>query len=81
MRNLRNLTVTVKEDVARWARLRAAHENKSISRLVGEMLAEKMSDEEGYEVAKKAFLARRPRKISRRGPYPTREEVHERRVR
>ena len=81
MWKLRNLTVTVREDVARWARLRAAHENKSISRLVGEMLAEKMSDEEGYEVAKKAFLARRPGRISSRGPYPTREEAHERRVR
>jgi hypothetical protein len=39
---LKNITITVEEDVARWARRRAAEENTSVSRLVGRMLEEKM---------------------------------------
>jgi hypothetical protein len=78
MRNLRNLTITVSDEVARWARLRAAHGNKSLSRMVGEMLAETMRGEDGYERAMKQFLAAKPGKISGGGRYPSRDEVHER---
>jgi hypothetical protein len=33
-----NLTITVTDQVARWARKKAAEENTSVSRLVGRML-------------------------------------------
>jgi hypothetical protein len=41
------MTITVSEDVAKWARRKAAEENTSVSRLVGEMLERqmRMSDE------------------------------------
>jgi hypothetical protein len=44
---LRNITITVSEEAARWARRKAAEENTSVSRLVGRMLEEqmRMSDE------------------------------------
>ena len=44
---LKNITITVDEEVARWARRKAADENTSLSRLVGQMLRDKMhlSDE------------------------------------
>lgn len=44
---MRNITITVSEEAARWARRKAAEENTSVSRLVGRMLEEqmRMSDE------------------------------------
>jgi hypothetical protein len=39
----RNITSAVAEDVARWARIEAAKEGSSVSRLVGEMLRERMA--------------------------------------
>lgn len=77
MRNLRNLTITVTDEVARWARLKAAHGNKSVSRMVGEMLTGTMREEEGYERAMEQFLAAKPGRISN-GRYPSRDEIHER---
>jgi predicted nucleic acid-binding protein len=40
---LRNITSAVDEDVARWARIEAAKEDSSVSRLVGEMLRERIT--------------------------------------
>jgi len=39
---MKNVTITLEEEVARWARIMAAKENTSVSRLVGELLREKM---------------------------------------
>jgi predicted nucleic acid-binding protein len=44
MARLRIITITVDEDVARWARIEAAKEDTSVSRLVGEMLRERMAE-------------------------------------
>lgn len=44
---LRNVTVTLEEDVARWARIEAARRNTSVSRLLGQLLKENMSAESG----------------------------------
>jgi hypothetical protein len=40
---LRNVTVTLEEDVAQWARIEAARRDTSVSRLLGELLKERMS--------------------------------------
>lgn len=54
---LRNITITISEEAARWARCKAAEENTSVSRLVGRMLEQqmRMSDEywSAYEQWKK----------------------------
>lgn len=51
------MTITVTEEVARWARRKAADENTSVSKLVGRMLEDEMrrSDEywKAYETMKK----------------------------
>lgn len=72
-----NLTITADADVLRWARVRAAEENTSIARLVGDLLRERMRAEQGYEAAKERFLGARPRRLSR-GRYPSRDEIHDR---
>lgn len=40
---LRNVTITLEEDVAQWARIEAARQDTSVSRLLGEILKELMS--------------------------------------
>ena len=42
-RRLRNVTVTLEEDVARWARIEAARRDTSVSRLLGELLKERFA--------------------------------------
>jgi hypothetical protein len=43
MARLRNITITVDEDVARWGWIQAAKEDTGGSRLFGEMLRERMA--------------------------------------
>jgi hypothetical protein len=78
MRSLRNMTITVETEVARWARLKAAREEISVSQLVGRMLKESMLQEEAYESAKQRFLSVRPRVLSDGSSYPARDELHDR---
>ncbi|MFZ3265247.1 MAG: hypothetical protein WA172_14680 [Terriglobales bacterium] len=42
-RRLRNVTVTLEEDVAQWARIEAARRDTSVSRLLGALLKERIS--------------------------------------
>ena len=42
-RRLRNVTVTLEEEVAQWARIEAARQDTSVSRLLGALLRERMS--------------------------------------
>jgi hypothetical protein len=42
-RRLRNVTVTLEEDVAQWARIEAARRDTSVSRLLGALLKERMA--------------------------------------
>ena len=45
---LKNMTITVSEDAARWARKKAAEENTSVSKLVGRMLEDQMRTTDEY---------------------------------
>jgi hypothetical protein len=76
---MKNVTITLEERVAKWARVRAAELNTSVSRLVGKMLLEAMRQELAYDAARRAYLAAEAQPL--RGPaerYPRREELHER---
>lgn len=72
-----NMTITAEEEVLRWARVKAAEENTSVARLVGDLLKERMRAERGYQVAKRRFLGAKARVLSS-GPYPSRDELHDR---
>ena len=75
----RNVTVALDEETARWARVEAARRDMSVSRLLAEILREKMRAAEGYEAAMDAYLAQPARALrKRKSRYPTRDEVHER---
>jgi len=75
---MKNVTITLDEEVARWARVWAAENDTSVSRFVGDLLQTRMESELGYERAQKAFLARSPQKLKTGGHYPSRKETHER---
>jgi len=75
---MKNVTITLDEEVARWARIRAAELETSVSRLVGEMLRERMLEEESYQAAMQKYLSQKPRGLKDLGvKYPRREALHE----
>ena len=76
---MKNVTITLDEETALWARIHAAEHNKSLSRLIGEMLAQRMQELAEYDRAMRAFLEKSPVKL--RGSakrYPSRESLHDR---
>ena len=76
---MRNLTITVEEEVARWARVAAAHEGVSVSRFVRRLLRLRMGDVDAYERAMRANLARVSVPLRQTtGRYPSREALHDR---
>lgn len=74
---LRNVTLTLEESVARWARVEAARNDTSVSRFLGNILKERMRQNREYGTAKRRALARKPF-LKSDGRYLTREEVHDR---
>jgi hypothetical protein len=63
--------------VAQWARIEAARQDTSGSRLWGELLKERMPSQGGYERAMRRALGRKPF-LRSTGRYLTREEAHDR---
>ena len=60
MRNLRNITLTLEEEVARWARIEAAKEDISVSRFLADILKQRMAAQDDYAKAMRRALARKP---------------------
>lgn len=73
----RNVTVSLEEEVALWARLEAARRDTSVSRLLGGLLREQMAREKTYERAMRSALRRAPF-LKTDGRYLSRAELHER---
>ena len=48
---LRNVTLTLEESVARWARVEAARQDLSVSRFLANILIERMKENDEYEAA------------------------------
>ena len=74
---MKNVTVTMEDQVADWARMEAARRNTSVSRLIGELLAEKMRHDDAYERAMREVLEFKSMGKSK-GAYLTRDEVNDR---
>ena len=74
---LRNITVTLEESVARWARVEAAKRETSVSRLLAGMLTDRMQQKDAYSAALRRALARKPF-LRSSGKYLSRWEAHDR---
>jgi plasmid stability protein len=77
---MRNVTITLDDEVARWARIWAAEHETSVSRMLGEMLRERMLRERSYEQAMERYLSAGGFHLGG-GPYPSREELYGDRLR
>ena len=76
---MRNITIALDDETARWARIEAARQDMSVSRLVSNLLQENMRRNGTYEVAMQRYLSMPSRSLNEAGgPYPTREEIHDR---
>ena len=76
---LKNITITVSEDAARWARRKAAEENTSVSKLVGRMLENQMRQTDEYWRAYERWKKIGPIRGINAARRLSREEAHERR--
>ena len=78
---MKNITITLPEECARWVRVRAAQEDRSVSRWLAELLEGMRRGEDEYDIAMKRLLAMKPRKLHWiEGRRPTRDEIYDRPV-
>jgi hypothetical protein len=75
---MKNVTITLEEEVADWSRIEAAKNRVSVSRWIGTILKERMQDEAGYRQAMNQFLSSPPLLLKKNGRYPSRNDLHER---
>ena len=77
-RVMKNVTVSLPEDTARWLRVEAAKADRSVSAWLADLLdgTKRRSDE--YDAAMERCLAIKPRKLEWiDGRKPVREELHD----
>ena len=75
----RNVTIRISDEAAVWARRKAAEENTSVSRLLGEMIERQMRLTDDYWRAFEHWKWSRSRAASGAAGRMTREQAHERR--
>lgn len=76
---MRNVTITLDDETALWARMEAASRDTSVSRFVGELLRQHMLDRAEYARARRSYGQRSASALGADDqPYPTREEIHTR---
>ena len=67
---MKNITITLDEQAAAWARVQAAEQNMSLSRYLGEVLRDKMRHSREYEKAMREALAEKPLELEGFGVIP-----------
>ncbi len=72
---MKNVTITVEDATLEWVRIEAARRNTSVSRLVGEMLTDKMQFDDAYARAQREWVADTSSFSSVGKTYPRREVV------
>jgi hypothetical protein len=75
---MKNVTITLEENVAKWAKVWAAKHDSSLSRMLGNELKIKMKLDLDYDRAKESFLSKKPKLLSSLGDkYPSRESLYD----
>jgi hypothetical protein len=76
---VKNITITLDEKTAAWARRQAAERDMSLSRFIGESLQQDMQQAREYERAMRRFFEGEPVALKRTGRrYPKREQLYDR---
>jgi hypothetical protein len=72
---VKNVTITVDAAALEWVRIEAAKRNSSVSRLVGEMLVEKMQRTDAYQRAMRDWQSKDRLWKSDGQVYPGRDDA------
>ncbi len=75
---MKNVTITIPHEVAKWARVWAAQKEKSLSSAIAELLSVEMGKERQYQLAMDAYLEGQPEQLTKSGNYPSREALYDR---
>ncbi len=76
---MRNVTISLPEEVALWSRVWAAEHDTSVSQMLGRFLKEKMDSDKQYLQAMNSFLHRKPVMLKEQSEsYSSRDSLHER---
>lgn len=76
---VRNVTITLDDDTARWTRVEAAKADQSVSKWIGQILDERRRQSHDYEAAREAYASRAAVALKpTTDRYPTRDELHDR---
>jgi len=76
---MKNVIITLDEQVALRAPIKAVERNVSLSRLVGELLHKKMLEEEQYQTLMQYYLSQPLQPLKAPGTsYPDRDELYDR---
>lgn len=76
---MKNVTITLDDKAAAWARKHAAGHNMSLSRFVGQLLERTMRESREYERAMREYLTREPVPLKgARARYPSRDKLYDR---
>lgn len=76
---VRNVTISLDEETALWARMEAARRDTSLSRFVGEVLHQQMADRAEMARARRSYERRAAVALGAKGGrYPGRDDIHAR---
>jgi hypothetical protein len=76
---MKNITISLPNELAHKAKVFAAEHNTSVSRFVGSLLSERLENELSYRSAMETWCAQPPSMINEpEAPYPSRDSVYER---
>ncbi len=75
---MKNVTVSMPEDLALWARVWAAEQDLSVSALLAGLLQAKRDEQFRYEASYQEVLTERPVNLSEGKAYPLRDSLYDR---
>lgn len=76
---MKNVTITLPDEVALQARIWAAEADTSLSGFLSRIFSERLERESGYQRARRDFLSRQPSALQpERQSYPKRTDLHDR---
>ena len=75
---MKNITITLENDVAHWSKIWVAEHNTSVSRILGDLLKQMKKNKTGYSKAMQQFLNVEAQPLKQSGAYPSRDDLHER---
>ena len=75
---MKNVTVTMKEDALEWVRIKAARDNASVSRYLGELVEQARARDGAYERSMRAALKFQPLPFAKNTRYLNRDEANDR---